>query len=208
MARRVTTLVLPVALVALALAGCGSEKPSNDVTSPSPSSTSATPTPSVSRTATPSAAAAAAPEETEEPVTEDTAPAQANAAAGDGEVQQFFQTGGQCVSDVWSSSMPHTDALQQKVIDYCAANQLGDWAHGVDPMDPKNYGGGNGESNAPTYEKPDADANGYVGPSDEYYDYDGYVAPGFEYQVGSECFDPGLGRCKTSGEIQSENLEQ
>ena len=41
MARRVTTLVLPVALSAIALAGCGSEKPSNDVTSPSPSSTSA-----------------------------------------------------------------------------------------------------------------------------------------------------------------------
>ena len=36
--------------------------------------------------------------------------------------------------------MPYTDALHQKVIDYCAANQLGDWAHGVDPMDPKNYG--------------------------------------------------------------------
>ena len=38
--------------------------------------------------------------------------------------------------------MPYTEALQQKVIDYCAANQLGDWANGADPMDPNNYGGG------------------------------------------------------------------
>ena len=43
-----------------------------------------------------------------------------------------------------------------------------------------------------------------MGPSREYYSYEGYVEPGFEYQVGSECFDPALGRCKTSGEIQSE----
>lgn len=52
----------------------------------------------------------------------------------------------------------------------------------------------------------EADENGYVGPSDAYYGYEGYVEPGFEYQVGSECFDAALGRCKTSGEIQAEGL--
>lgn len=53
----------------------------------------------------------------------------------------------------------------------------------------------------------EADENGYVGPSDAYYGYEGYVEPGFEYQVGSECFDAALGRCKTSGEIQAEYWE-
>jgi hypothetical protein len=47
---------------------------------------------------------------------------------------------------------------------------------------------------------------GYVGPSEEYYGYEGYVEPGFEYQVGSECFDATLGRCKSSGEIQAEHM--
>ena len=57
------------------------------------------------------------------------------------------------------------------------------------------------------YQRPAANANGYVGPSEEYYSYNGYVQPGFEYQVGSECFDPALGRCKSSGEVQSEWLQ-
>ena len=47
---------------------------------------------------------------------------------------------------------------------------------------------------------------GYVGPSEEYYGYEGYVEPGFEYQVGSDCFDANLGRCKSSGEIQAEHM--
>jgi hypothetical protein len=46
----------------------------------------------------------------------------------------------------------------------------------------------------------------YVGPSEDYYGYEGYVEPGFEYQVGSECFDATLGRCKSSGEIQAEHM--
>lgn len=102
--------------------------------------------------------------------------------------------------------MPHTDALQQKVIDYCSAHQLGNWAGGADPIDPSHYGGGQSQTGESGYQKPDVDENGYVGPSKEYYGYSGYVAPGFEYQVGSECFDVTLGRCKTSGEIQTENL--
>ncbi|WHF23706.1 hypothetical protein QJS66_05295 [Kocuria rhizophila] len=78
----------------------------------------------------------------------------------------------------------------------------------MDPMD-RELRRWRRESSAPTYEKPDGDANGYVGTiSDEYYDYDGYVARGYEYQVGVRVLDPGLGRCKTSGEIQSENLER
>lgn len=204
---RASALILPVALAAFVLTGCGSGNTSGESASPSASTASATPSPSTSTSLEAASEPVETPAEPVASVPADAAPTQDTAAAEDGEVEQFFQTGGQCISDVWSSSMPHTDALQQKVIDYCATNQLGDWANGVDPMDPKNYGGG-GESNGSTYEKPDADENGYVGPSNEYYDYDGYVAPGFEYQVGSECFDPALGRCKTSGEIQSENLDK
>lgn len=68
----------------------------------------------------------------------------------------------------------------------------------VDGVSPKQANG---------YQRPAANANGYVGPSEEYYSYKGYVQPGFEYQVGSECFDPALGRCKSSGEVQSEWLQ-
>ncbi|MBO4144906.1 MULTISPECIES: hypothetical protein [Kocuria] len=78
-----------------------------------------------------------------------------------------------------------------EVQDYCASQE--DSAEVTEP---------NG------YQRPEADENGYVGPSKEFYDYKGYVEPGFEYQVGSECFDPSLGRCKTSGEIQSEYMAE
>lgn len=146
MNRRITALVLPVTLAAFALTGCGGGDAPKETASPSVSATSAFPSASKSPSATPTETAtstpAATPEPTETATEAEAAPTQAAAPAGDDEVQQFFQTGGQCISDVWSSSMPHTDALQQKVIDYCAANQLGDWANGVDPMDPKNYGDG------------------------------------------------------------------
>lgn len=145
MNRHITALILPVTLAAFALTGCGGGDAPKETTSPSASATSASP--SASKSATPSATRtpAATPASTETAAEAEAAPTNAAAPAGDDEVQQFFQTGGQCISDVWSSSMPHTDALQQKVIDYCSAHQLGDWAHGVDPMDPKNYGGGQSE---------------------------------------------------------------
>lgn len=142
MNRRITALVLPVTLAALTLTGCGGGDTPKETPSASASTTSASPSPTESATPTETATStpAATPEPTETAAEVEAAPTAA--PAGDDEVQQFFQTGGQCISDVWSSSMPHTDALQQKVIDYCAANQLGDWANGVDPMDPKNYGDG------------------------------------------------------------------
>lgn len=144
MNRRIPAIVLPVALAVFGLTGCGGGDTPSETPAPSASNTSASPSPSKPAAATPSATTSNEPTVFPDP-TESTAPAEAAPtqapAAGVDEVQQFFQTGGQCISDVWSSSMPRTDALQQKVVDYCAANQLGDWAHGVDPMDPKNYGG-------------------------------------------------------------------
>lgn len=146
-------LVTSAALL-LALTACGSQSPAPDESpSQSPSATAAT-TPSATKppTATPSRSA------TEEPTTAPETPdaAEQNSAAEAapaeppaqappqvaGTVDQYFQTGGRCISDVWSSTMEYTEALHQQVIDYCAANKLGDWSHGYDPMDPSNYGGG------------------------------------------------------------------
>ncbi|MDO4920200.1 hypothetical protein [Kocuria sp.] len=149
MHRHTLALLIPATLAALTLTGCGGGDTPKETASPSASITSASPSATRSATPTKTASSEPASEPSETPGAAETAPAQASAptqaAAGNDDVQQFFQTGGQCISDVWSSSMPHTDALQQKVIDYCAANQLGDWAGGVDPMDPKNYGGGQQE---------------------------------------------------------------
>lgn len=147
MIRRAPALAAALMIAAFTLTGCGGDdapkgtaSPSASTMTPSPSATSASPTPTKSATPSETPTSEPTPEPTETAAVAEAAPTQA--PAGDDEVQRFFQTGGQCISDVWSSSMPHTDALQQKVIDYCSANQLGDWAHGVDPMDPKNYGGG------------------------------------------------------------------
>lgn len=74
------------------------------------------------------------------------------------------------------------------------------------------YGGSNAPLPSPavttgvSQQEQGQNSGGYVGPSDEYYSYEGYVEPGFEYQVGTECFDPALGRCKMSGEIQAEHF--
>ncbi|RKQ36190.1 hypothetical protein [Kocuria tytonis] len=144
MIRRAPALAAVLTLTALTLTGCGGGDEPKETASPSVSTASASPSPTKSATPTEAATSDPAPEPTNTASAAEAAPTQE--PAGDDEVQQFFQTGGQCISDVWSSSMPHTDALQQKVIDYCAANQLGDWAHGVDPMDPKNYGGGQSET--------------------------------------------------------------
>lgn len=110
---------------------------------------------------------------------------------GDGvttSLEEFFNNGGACQSGYFPMGPP-TDEVLAEINAYCAQNS--------------GYASGPA---ADGYVRPQPDANGYVGPSDQYYDYQGYVAPGFEYQVGSECFDPALGRCKTSGEIQMENL--
>ena len=143
MIRRAPALAAVLTLTALTLTGCGGGDEPKETASPSASTASASPSPTKSATPTEAATSDPAQAPTNTAPAAEAAPIQE--PAGDDEVQQFFQTGGQCISDVWSSSMPHTDVLQQKVIDYCAANQLGDWAGGVDPMDPKNYGGGQSE---------------------------------------------------------------
>lgn len=76
-------------------------------------------------------------------------------AAETSNLERFFQTGGQCISDVWSSSIPYNETLHQQVINYCATNKLGDWSYGIDPMDPKNYGASPANS-APAQEAPNA----------------------------------------------------
>lgn len=40
--------------------------------------------------------------------------------------------------------MPYSEALYQQMVNYCSANQLGDWAYGVDPLDTSQYGGAPG----------------------------------------------------------------
>ena len=148
-------LVTSAALL-LALTACGSQSPAPDESpSQSPSATAtatavATPSTTKSPTATPSksateepTAAAETPATAEQTSAPEAAPAEPPTQAppqAAGTVDQYFQTGGRCISDVWSSTLEYTDALHQQVIDYCAANKLGDWSHGIDPMDPKNYG--------------------------------------------------------------------
>lgn len=158
---RPNRLIPALAIAVLALAGCG-DAPSPQP-SPSASSSSSSPTPSASASAssTPSPTASASPSAPAEPEPVNSsaapvaeppaapapeAPEQPGPEAGGGGVQEFFQTGGRCISDVWSSSLPYTESLHQQVIDYCAANKLGDWSHGIDPMDPRNYGGGESEA--------------------------------------------------------------
>jgi hypothetical protein len=146
------------AIVLLALAGCSDSSAEDQDASPPPSpntaSTSASATPSETPS-DPTAPAESMAAESEEPlpeepsiaetpvqaVPEEPAPEQpAPAATTEPSVEDFLATGGRCISDVWSSSIPRTDELHAQVIDYCSANQLGDWSHGYDPMDPDNYG--------------------------------------------------------------------
>jgi hypothetical protein len=150
----------PLAAIALlTLAGCSDSSTEDQDSSPSPSATSASASATPSATsseATPSPTESATPEPTEPEVPlpaepsasetpvqaapEEVAPEQpAPAEAAAPTVEDFFATGGQCISDAWSSSIPRTDELQAQVNDYCAANQLGDWSYGFDPMDPDSY---------------------------------------------------------------------
>ncbi|RKQ36135.1 hypothetical protein C1C97_000145 [Kocuria tytonis] len=86
-------------------------------------------------------------------------------------------SGGVCGSDVFPAGPPTEKALAD-IQNHCGTMTV--------PGNPDQRQGGNGQA----------------GPSQE---YRGYVAPGFDYQVGSPCFDPTLDRCRTSGEIQSEH---
>lgn len=145
--------------VALVLVGCGQGQDTTEEPEQSAASTASASASSSAPTATPTKTAASSPSVTAEtptpgaaapeqaaPADQPTAEAEPDAAAPESNpVAQFFQTGGTCTSDVWSSSIPYTRQLQQQVVEYCAANKLGDWGYGIDPMDPKNYGGDQSE---------------------------------------------------------------
>lgn len=222
--RKRPVLLCTAALLSLALAGCSggddAESPSESSTSTAPETTSSpsatsstTPSAEPSEEATTPAEPAPAPTAAETPVD---APAEADAAASSGmsaEAQAFFDAGGACNSDTFPTGAPSPE-LMAELQTICAA-QAGDqpgyagpgsidnYPMYPDTTDQTDYATDDGSG----YQRPEADADGYVGPSDEYYGYNGYVEPGFEYQVGSECFDADLGRCKTSGELQTEYME-
>lgn len=223
--RKRPVLLCTAALLSLALAGCSggddAESASDSSTSSAPETTSS---PSATSSTTPSAEASeeatapvepapAAPTAAEAPVD---APAEADAAASSdmsAEAQAFFDAGGACNSDTFPTGAPSPE-LMAELQTICAA-QAGDqpgyagpgsidnYPMYPDTTDQTDYATDDGSG----YQRPEADADGYVGPSEEYYGYNGYVEPGFEYQVGSECFDADLGRCKTSGELQLEHME-
>lgn len=223
--RKRPVLLCTAALLSLALAGCSggddAESASDSSTSSAPETTSS---PSATSSTTPSAEASeeatapvepapAAPTAAEAPVD---APAEADAAASSdmsAEAQAFFDAGGACNSDTFPTGAPSPE-LMAELQTICAA-QAGDqpgyagpgsidnYPMYPDTTDQTDYATDDGSG----YQRPEADADGYVGPSEEYYGYNGYVQPGFEYQVGSECFDADLGRCKTSGELQLEYME-
>lgn len=223
--RKRPVLLCTAALLSLALTGCSggddaesasdSSTSSAPETTSSPSATSSTnPSAEASEEATaPAEPAPAAPTAAEAPVD---APAEADAASSSGmsaEAQAFFDAGGACNSDTFPTGAPSPE-LMAELQTICAA-QAGDqpgyagpgsidnYPMYPDTTDQTDYATDDGSG----YQRPEADADGYVGPSEEYYGYNGYVEPGFEYQVGSECFDADLGRCKTSGELQLEHME-
>ena len=229
-------LLCSAALLSLALAGCSGgdegEDPSAGSSSPSASETTASASPSESatpgqdsspeapaETSAPADAPAAA-EPVEQPTpAEPELPAAEDASGMSADAQAFFAAGGACDSDTFPTGTPSPE-LMAELQSICAA-QAGDQPGYAGPGSIDNYPidpgtaeqpghpqqDGDGTMDADGYQRPEPDADGYVGPSDEYYGYDGYVEPGFEYQVGSECFDADLGRCKTSGEIQTEYME-
>lgn len=157
--------VLPVvAMAGLALAGCSQGDDSSDSSSsssPSPSTSSSTAapsssSPSVAPTGSPSASSSDAPDETssdgptensvpsaepsQQPA-DDSAQPGADAAGASPQLAQYLHNGGGCISDVWNdSAAPYSEALHNELVQYCSANQLGDWAGGADPMNPESYG--------------------------------------------------------------------
>lgn len=207
-ARRAAVLTL----LALTLAGCsGSDEATPEGSSSPPSSASASTQPDEREGQT------AAPTETAPPSEgADADPVDSNEYALSPAALAHFTSGGACYSDDFPAGAPSPDVLAE-IQDYCATTDVSAWdlqdgapnPFGI-PDPPQDVPGATGDDGAPAdggYQRPAPDANGYVGPSEEYDGYDGYVEPGFEYQVGSQCFDADLGRCKTSGELQTEHLE-
>lgn len=183
-------LATVVAALGVALVGCSGDAPEAAQETPSASpkaSVSATSAPTKTASPRPSTSATATPApEGAEGTADDVA---APLTIDDGmtiSLAEFLNSGGVCSSDYFPAGPP-TEVALAEIQTHCA---------NVFPTDEDGY------------ERPEVDANGYVGPSEEHGSYDGFVEPGFEYQVGSECFDPVLGRCKSSGEIQSEWMEQ
>ncbi|WP_269928576.1 hypothetical protein [Kocuria massiliensis] len=67
-------------------------------------------------------------------------PTASAAGVGSDQLTEYFNTGGACISDVWNSSVPYSEALYQEMVQYCSAHQQGDWANGADPLDTSQYG--------------------------------------------------------------------
>lgn len=222
-ARRAAVLTL----LALTLAGCSGSDEATPEGSSSPSSASASTQPDerAGQTATADSLTTAgassspgrstetaAPTETAPPSEgADADPVDSNEHALSPAALAHFTSGGACYSDYFPAGAPSPDVLAE-IQDYCATTDVSAWdlqdgapnPFGI-PDPPQDVPGATGDDGG--YQRPAPDANGYVGPSEEYDGYDGYVEPGFEYQVGSQCFDADLGRCKTSGELQTKHLE-
>lgn len=213
-------------ILALALTGCsGSGDDEAESASPSESSSSAS-SPSTAEpgetTAPAEEPSSAAPGAEAAPVTAPPTvaagadPTDTNQDGMSQEASAFFESGGACFSDFFPAGVPSQDVLTE-VQEYCATTDVSAWD--LEDGAPNPFGIPDPEPDIPEttdadgtaendgYQRPSPDENGYVGPSQDYYSYDGYVEPGFEYQVGSECFDADLGRCKTSGELQTEYME-
>ena len=178
---RTTRFIAPLALAALVLTGCGGAQDSSpaggtsSATSASASPSSAAPS-SASATPTPQESSPAS-SAAPRPSTPAANPAQPPADDGrTTSLDEFLVSGGRCGSDVFPAGPPTEEALTD-IQNHCGVMTV--------PGNPDQRQDGSGQAD----------------PSQE---YRGYVATGFEYQVGSPCFDPALGRCKTSGEIQSE----
>lgn len=157
---RIRAFIPVLAIAALALAGCSQGDDSSDSSSssnPSPSSSSSPASPSTSSTSASSSEAPSdsssetpseAPSESSDPSdapsqqpADDSAQPEAGAGGASPQLNQYLQNGGGCTSDVWNeSAAPYSEALHNELVQYCSANQLGDWAGGVDPMNPENYG--------------------------------------------------------------------
>lgn len=181
----VAAVVLGVSLVGCSGSTQEPDQQRSELSPSAPASAISTPSSSPSEAAsTPGVEAVPEPAETEEPVVEVAPPTIPDDDGITTTLAEFVDRGGVCNSDHFPAG-PATESALVEIQAYCAE---------FFPVS-----GGD-------YQRPAPDANGYVGPSKEYYSYDGYVAPGFEYQVGSPCFDPALGRCKSSGEIQLEWL--
>lgn len=73
--------------------------------------------------------------------------------------QQYRDGGGSCTSSTWDSSLEYTEEAWQAMVSECDAHDLGDWAHGNDPLDPERSAQGTSAGeDAPLRPAEDSDA--------------------------------------------------